>query len=64
MTLAYDVARCTGIWDDEDGKTSWREGCDDCLRRTSPGHPTCQWYMAPPPIVTFECEYRIAPSPE
>lgn len=32
-TLPYDYARCNGRQDD--GK--WREGCEDCMRRTSPG---------------------------
>ena len=36
----------------------WREGCEDCLRRTSPGGPMSPWIEAPV-IVVFECEYRI-----
>lgn len=31
-TLPADVARCHGV--NVDGQ--WREGCEDCLRRTSP----------------------------
>ena len=57
MTMLYDVARCHGVQIDGD----WREGCDDCLRRTSPGHPQRQAYIVPPVIVVFECEYRLEP---
>lgn len=32
-TLSNDIARCPGVGDDTEG---WREGCDDCLRRTAP----------------------------
>jgi hypothetical protein len=55
-TLPNDVARCAGVGDDEDG---WREGCDDCLRRISPKTSDNVWMMAPPEIITFECEFRI-----
>lgn len=55
MNLPYDIARCYGV--QLDGE--WREGCEDCLRRTSPGHEYWQAYIAPPPIVVFECESRI-----
>lgn len=58
MTLPLDYARCPGEGFEEDGAWDWREGCDDCLRRTSgPGPVT----IAPPTIITFECEHRIAP---
>lgn len=56
--LPADVARCAGH--SADGE--WREGCEDCMRRTSP--PPDQervWRMQPPAIVAFECEARIAP---
>ena len=57
-TLPADVARCAGYSADGD----WREGCDDCLRRTSPPvDPQRVWMMAPPALVVFECESRIAP---
>ena len=55
--LAQDVARCTGSG--EPGE--WREGCDDCLRRTDRSTSPLQAWMAPPLIVVFECEARIAP---
>ena len=55
--LAYDIARCKGEGSEEEG---WREGCDDCLRRTEAGSEHWQAYMQPPAIVVFECEYRIA----
>lgn len=57
MSLPADVARCDGV--QYDG--IWREGCETCLRRTSRiDHPRVA-YMAPPPIVVFECEYLIEP---
>lgn len=48
MTLPNDYARCGGA--------GW-EKCDDCQRRTSDG----EVHMQPPSIVTFWCEYYIAP---
>ena len=57
MTLHYDSARCAGVHYDGD----WREGCDDCLRRTSPGDPGRQAWIDAPLLVVFECEYRIGP---
>lgn len=58
MTLPADVARCPGY--QADGE--WREGCEDCMRRTAAPaeHPRVA-NMLPPPIVAFECEYRIDP---
>ena len=56
--LPADVALCPGVGNDADG---WREGCADCRRRTCrPGHERQVW-MTPPPLVVFECEYRIEP---
>ena len=55
--LPYDYARCHGY--QADGE--WREGCEDCLRRTSPGNAYRQAYIEPPRIIAFECEYRIEP---
>ena len=56
--LPDDVHRCAGVQHDGD----WREGCQDCLRRTSPpGDPERVWMMAPPTLVVFECESRIPP---
>lgn len=54
MTLPFDDSRCAGVQYDGD----WREGCDDCLRRTSPAGPMSPWIEAPL-LVVFECEYRI-----
>lgn len=62
MTLPNDVARCAGVsYTDEDG-TSWREGCETCLRRTALP-PTSPWAscMKPPPIIAMWCEYLIEP---
>ena len=40
----------------------WREGCEDCLRRTAPIDPVGRTpIIGPPPVIAFECEYRIAP---
>lgn len=58
-TLPADIARCLGDGSFEDGEHHWREGCDDCLRRTA---PVGQNWITPPPIIVFECEYRIAPA--
>ena len=53
MTL---YAHCRGVGDDVDG---WREGCDDCKRRTQQ-HDGEVTNMEPPAIIVFECEYRLA----
>lgn len=58
MTLLNDIARCAGVGNDEEG---WREGCQDCMRRTSAGGGTYTPMMTPPPIIAFWCEYRIDP---
>jgi len=55
--LPFDVHRCPG----SQAEGQWREGCEDCLRRTSPPGPQSPW-QEPPPIVVFECESRIEPS--
>lgn len=57
--LPFDVARCQGVEFIEDGEPFWREGCEDCLRRTEPGDPAGQWYQAPPAVIVFECPDRI-----
>lgn len=58
MTLPYDTARCQGV----SAEGQWREGCEDCQRRTSPGRRDgWQTYTAPPQIIVFECESRIPP---
>ncbi|HEY6021519.1 MAG TPA: hypothetical protein VIY48_16925 [Candidatus Paceibacterota bacterium] len=51
-----DIARCAGIGNDDEG---WREGCEDCARRTMPAVPDVSWWIMPPPIIAFECELRI-----
>ncbi len=56
-TLSNDIARCPGVGDDTEG---WREGCDDCLRRTAP-RPDPVWVIEPPSVIVFECESRIEP---
>lgn len=58
MTLLADVARCPGYQSDGE----WREGCADCLRRTSPpADPERVWMIVPPAVIVFECESRIGP---
>ena len=57
MSLPYDVARCNGAG----GEGEWREGCEDCQRRTDRSCGERQPWMAPPSIIVFECEYRIPP---
>ena len=54
--LPNDVARCAGVGDDEEG---WREGCDDCFRRTGKAAGERVVMMSPPAIIAFECEFRI-----
>lgn len=58
MSLPADVARCRGYGSDAEG---WREGCEQCLRRTSPPaeHTWGQVWMEPPAIIAFWCEYLI-----
>lgn len=55
MDIPYDFARCRGVGDDVEG---WREGCEHCLRRTSPPGPNGQ-FIEPPAIIVFECEFLI-----
>jgi len=57
MTLPYDVSRCRG--EQIDGE--WREGCEDCLRRTAPWNPYRQVVMLPPEFSQGRCPERIAP---
>ena len=49
-TLPAHIRRCPGDGSFEDGEWHWREGCDDCLRRTAPGG---RRGMEPPPIIVF-----------
>lgn len=58
--LPYDWSRCRGVGGEEDGVMHWREGCEDCLRRTSPWGPR-QPVIQPPAIIAFECEHRVGP---
>jgi hypothetical protein len=59
MILPNDVARCAGVGDDEEG---WREGCEDCARRTAGSTSEVSTWMLPPAIIVFCCEFRIAPN--
>lgn len=53
------IAHCLGDGYEEDGHFDWREGCEDCLRRTNPDPGAGE--VKPPPIIAFWCELRIAP---
>lgn len=55
--IPSDVARCQGVGDDIEG---WREGCETCMRRTS---PLGRVHMKPPQIIAFWCEFLIEPKP-
>ena len=57
MSTTPNTARCPGSGSYEDGKWHWREGCDDCQRR----YGWAGGWIDPPPIIAFECEYRIGP---
>lgn len=58
MTTTPNTACCPGSGSYEDGKWHWREGCDDCQRRL---WMSGEGWIDPPPIIAFECEYRIGP---
>ncbi len=55
--LPNDVARCPGVSDEE----GWREGCEDCMRRTTEPTGDMTWWMQPPSVIVFTCEYWIDP---
>ena len=55
--LPNDVARCRGIGSDKDG---WREGCENCARRLAINTNTNVYYIEPPLIIAFWCEFHIA----
>lgn len=56
-TLPNDISRCDGVHIDGE----WREGCEDCQRRTAPPPDGPTWWITPPAIIVFECESRIPP---
>ena len=57
-----NTARCLGTGTYEGRKFYWREGCDECQRRyVKPGEKWAGDWIDPPPIIAFECEYRIGP---
>ena len=58
--LPNDISRCAGVGSEEDGEWFWREGCDDCLRRTATFESQCSPRIEAQFFVAFECEYRIA----
>ena len=57
----WEVLGCPGDGYREDGRWDWREGCEDCTRRTRPD--PADGVIEQPPIVAFWCELRIEPSP-
>ena len=56
LKLPNDVARCAGVGDDIEG---WREGCEDCQRRTAGSVGEQLSWIEPPAIIVFCCEFRI-----
>ncbi len=58
MNLPNDVARCNGVGFQEDDGWDWREGCENCLRRTAP-RVLLYSMIEPPTIIAFECEFLI-----
>ena len=56
MSLPNNIARCPGVGSDEEG---WREGCEQCLRRTKPTSESSGLWMSPPPIIAFWCDFLI-----
>jgi hypothetical protein len=56
----WEVLGCPGDGYSEDGRWWWRQGCEDCLRRTRPD--PADGVIQPPPIIAFWCELRIEPS--
>lgn len=59
--LPDDIARCTGVGSDEDG---WRDGCEHCLRRTSPVTGWFGTHIEPPTVIVFSCPYWIGDDDE
>jgi hypothetical protein len=58
--LPNDIARCRGLSSEEDGVIYWREGCEQCLRRTA-FRKGIGPIIQPPAIIAFECEFLIEP---
>lgn len=58
MTLPYDYSRCAGRLLPDD---TMHADCINCLRRTSPGHPTRQIYTLAPPLEDGRCPSYIKP---
>ena len=57
MPLLSDDSRCPGVGSDAEG---WRDGCETCLRRTSPSpDPERVRMMSPPPVIAFWCADEI-----
>jgi len=57
----WEVLGCPGAGIQEDGQFDWAYDCADCLRRVAPD--PADGVIEPPPIIAFECELRIEPSP-
>lgn len=58
--LPSNVARCPGVREWEGLEWEWRDGCEDCRRRSSPGRPDLPM-LTPEAIIVFECPWRIGP---
>lgn len=58
-SLPDDIARCPGVGNQEEG---FMEDCETCERRTlPPADPERVWWMTPPEVIAFWCEYLIEP---
>lgn len=55
MNLPNHIDRCKGV----NYEGEWREGCENCLRRTSTSSNQDVAYLKPPEIIAFWCEYLI-----
>lgn len=56
--MQSEIAPCPGDSYIEDDELYWREGCEDCLRRTNPDRTLPPVQL--PLIIVFECECRIS----
>ena len=63
-TLPANADRCAGMWCEDSLGGEWREGCEQCVRRTAPLPESGVEWMTPPPIIAFWCEGYIGPNGE
>lgn len=53
--MTADEARCAGVGENHE----WREGCETCLRRTTPPAGNRQVWVDPPEIIAFFCPIAL-----